>query len=161
FKVANLGGVAGTVDQDRLAAIRAKLGAGPAPIRVTSTVSASGTGLKRIGTTFVNQDADLPFIAAIHLLANFDRTFQKSGEGTSLVTWTVTGKTSDGKSFTFTRTNRFASDFDVSFESIFEMLRFLSQMQGQSLVDVHFSKVTITASAQELFREYRIDQVLQ
>src|SRR5262249_42292096 len=70
-------------------------------------------------------------------------------------------KTSDGKSFTFTRTNRFASDFDVSFESIFEMLRFLSQMQGQSLVDVHFSKITITASAQELFREYRIDQVLQ
>ncbi len=161
FKVANLGGVAGTVNQDRLAAIRAKLGAGPVPIPVTSTVSAAGTGLTRTGTTFVNMDADLPTIAAIHLLANFDRTFQKIGEGTSLVTWTVTGKTSAGTSFKFTRTNRFASQFDVSFESIFEMLRFLSQIQGQPLVDVHFSKVTITASEKELFRRYQIDKVLQ
>ena len=38
-KVANLGGIAGTLDQDRLAAIRARLGAGPVPIPVTSTVS--------------------------------------------------------------------------------------------------------------------------
>jgi SpoIVB peptidase S55 len=161
YKVANLGGVAGTVDQDRLAAIRAPLGAGPVPIKVTSTVSAAGTGLTRTGTTFVNMDADLPTIAALHLLANFDRTFQKIGEGTSLVTWTVTGKTSAGTSFKFTRTNRFASQFDVSFESIFEMLSFLSQIQEQPLVDVHFSKVTITASEQELFRQYRIDKVLQ
>jgi hypothetical protein len=161
FKVANLGGVAGTVDQDRLAAIRASLGAGPVPIKVTSTVSAPGTGLTRNGTTFVNQDADLPFIAAIHLLSNFDRTFQKIGEGTSLVTWTVTGKTSAGQSFTLTRTNRFASQYDVSFESIFEMLRFLSEIQGQSFVDVHFSKVTIKASENEVFRQYQIDKVLR
>ena len=33
FKVANLGGVAGTLDQDRLAAIRARLSAGPPPSR--------------------------------------------------------------------------------------------------------------------------------
>jgi hypothetical protein len=161
FKVANLGGVAGTVDQDRLAAIRAPLGAGPVPIKVTSTVSAAGTGLTRTGSTFVNMDADLPTIAALHLLANFDRTFQKIGEGTSLVTWTVTGKTSAGQSFTLTRTNRFASQFDVSFESIFEMLDFLSQIQGQPLVDVHFSKVTIKASADEVFRQYQIDKVLR
>src|SRR6185437_1114566 len=105
FKVANLGGVAGTLDQDRLAAIRARLGAGPVPIPVTSTVSAAGTGL--------------------------------------------------------TRTDRFASQFDVSFGSIFEMLDFLSVIQGQPFVEVHFSKVTITASADELFRQYRIDKVLR
>jgi hypothetical protein len=161
FKVANLGGVAGTVDQDRLAAIRATLGAGPVPIPVTSKVSAAGTGLTRTGSTFVNQDADLPIIAAIHLLANFDRTLQKIGEGTSLVTWTVTGKTSAGQNFTLTRSNRFASQYDVSFESIFEMLRFLSQIQSQPFVDVHFSKVTIQASEKELFRQYSIDKVLQ
>jgi hypothetical protein len=161
YKVANLGGVAGTVDQDRLAAIRASLGVGPVPSRVTSTVSAAGTGLTRTGTTRVNMDADLPTIAAIHLLANLDRTFQKIGEGTSLVTWTVTGKTSAGTSFRLTRTNRFASQFDVSFESIFEMLRFLSQIQGQPFVDVHFSKVTITASENELFRRYEIAKVFR
>ena len=161
FKVASLGGVAGTLDQDRLAAIRARLGAGPVPIPVTSTVSAAGTGLTRTGTTQVNMDIDLPSLAALHLLANLDRTLQKIGEGTSLVTWTVTGKTGAGTSFTLTRANRFASQFDVSFESIFEMLSFLSLIQQQPFVEVHFSKVTITASADELFRQYRIDQVLR
>jgi SpoIVB peptidase S55 len=161
FKVANLGGVAGTLDQDRLAAIRARLGAGPVPIPVTSTVSAAGTGLTRTGTTRVNMDVDLPTVAALHLLANLDRTLQKIGAGTSLVTWTVTGKTGAGRSFTLTRANRFASQSDVSFESIFEMLSFLSLIQGQPFAEVHFSKVTITASADELFRQYRIDKVLR
>jgi SpoIVB peptidase S55 len=161
FKVANPGGVTGTLDQDRLAAIRAALGAGPVPIPVTSTVSGAGTGLTRTGTTQVNQDVDLPSIAAIHLLANLDRTVQKIGEGTSLVTWTVTGKTGGGKPFTLSRTNRFASQFDVSFESIFEMLDFLSIIQGQPFVEAHFSDTTITASADEVFRRYRIDKVLR
>jgi SpoIVB peptidase S55 len=159
FKVANLGGVVGTLDQDRLAAVRALLGAGPVPIPVTSTVSAAGTGLTRTGTTLVNRDVDLPSLAAMHLLANLDRTFQKIGEGTSLVTWTVTGKTGAGTSFTLTRTNRFASQFDVSIQSIFEMLNFLSVIQGQPFAEVHFSKVTITASESELFRQYQIGKV--
>jgi hypothetical protein len=106
-------------------------------------------------------DVDLPSLAAIHLLANFDRTLQKIGEGTSLVTWTVTGKTGAGQSFTLTRANRFASQFDVSFDSIFEMLDFLSVLQGQPFVEVDFSNVSITASANEIFRRYRIDKVLQ
>ena len=161
FKVANLGGVAGTLDQDRLAAVRAPLGAGPVPIPVTSTISAAGTGLTRTGTTLVNWDIDLPSLAAMHLLANMDRTFQKIGDGTSLVSWTVTGKTNAGASFTLTRTNRFASQFDVSFESILEMLNFLSVIQGQAFVEVHFSKVTMTASESELFRQYQIDKVFR
>jgi SpoIVB peptidase S55 len=161
FKVGNLGGVAGTVDQDRLAAIRARLGAGPVPIPVTATVSGAGTGLTRTGTTQVNMDVDLPSLAALHLLSNFDRTFQKIGEGTSYVRWTVTGTTGSGRSFTLTRPNRFASQFDISFDSIFEMLDFLSLIQAQSFEEVRFSGVTITASADEQFRRYRIDKVFQ
>jgi SpoIVB peptidase S55 len=160
FKVANLGGVAGTEDQDRLAGIRARLGAGPAPVPVTSTVSAAGTGLSRTGATQVNMDIDLPTLAAIHLLSNLDRTLQKIGEGTAAVRWTVTGTTRAG-AFTLTRPNRFASQFDVSFQSIFELLDFLSLIQAQSFEEVNFSKVTITASADELYRRYRIEKVLQ
>src|SRR4029453_4564864 len=88
---------------------RTRLGAGPAPIPVTATVSGAGTGLTRTGTTQVNTDVDLPSIAAIHLLSNFDRTFQKIGEGTSAVRWIVTGRTGSGRAFTLTRSNRFAS----------------------------------------------------
>jgi len=161
FKVANPGGVAGTLDQDRLAAIRAKLGAGPVPIPVDATVSAAGTGLTRTGTTRVNRDEDLPGLAATHLLADMDRVVQKIGEGTSVVTWTVTGRRADGRTFTYTRGNRFASQFDISFESIFEMVDKLSILQVQPFEDIRFTSVKASASATEQYRQYRIDKVLQ
>jgi hypothetical protein len=41
------------------------------------------------------------------------------------------------------------------------MLDFLSVIQGQPFVEVHFSKVTITASESELFRQYQIDKVFR
>jgi hypothetical protein len=41
------------------------------------------------------------------------------------------------------------------------MLQFLSVIQGQPFVEVHFSKVTITASESELFRQYQIDKVFR
>lgn len=42
FKLANIGGIVGTLDQDRLAGIRALIGAGPTPIDIRSTVTEAG-----------------------------------------------------------------------------------------------------------------------
>jgi hypothetical protein len=66
-----------------------------------------------------------------------------------------------GRAFTLTRPNRFASQSDISIDSIFELLDHLSLLQAQPFEEVHLSKVTISASADELFRRYRIDKVLQ
>jgi hypothetical protein len=41
------------------------------------------------------------------------------------------------------------------------MLDFLSIIQGQPFVEAHFSTTTITASADEVFRRYRIEKVLR
>ena len=45
FKLANIGGLVGTLDQDRMAGIRALLGPAPTPIVVTSHVTDDGGAL--------------------------------------------------------------------------------------------------------------------
>ncbi|MDQ2683868.1 MAG: hypothetical protein M3Y37_10115, partial [Chloroflexota bacterium] len=159
FKLANIGGVVGTLDQDRLTAIRAQLGEIPTSIPVNSTVNATDTGRTREGTTQVNEDEDLPFLAAFHLVSNLDRVLDRFGEGTAEVTWTATGETASGQSWTVTRANRFASQFDISFESIFELLSMLSAIQQNEFEEVHFTGVTIDAVAGGEYRAYRLGQV--
>ena len=46
YKLANPGGVVGTVDQDRLTGLRAALGNGPVPTVISSTVRSSTTCAK-------------------------------------------------------------------------------------------------------------------
>lgn len=161
FKVANLGGVAGLLDQDRLAGIRAGLGAAPVPIPVTSTVSAPAIGGSRDGTTVVNRSGFVPGLATVHLLANLDRVTQRIGEGTALVSFTASGQTANGTPFVLRRTNRFASQFDVSFEAIFEMLDYLAIVDQNPFTDVRFSSVAQSASATERFQQYQIKKVQQ
>jgi hypothetical protein len=162
FKVANLGGVAGLLDQDRLAAVRARLGAGPTPIPVASRVSATATGDSRSGATVVNRSQFVPGIAASHLLSNLDRVTQRIGEGTTLLSWTASGRTAAGTPFVLRRTNRFASQFDVSFEAIFEMLDFLAIVEANPFTDVRFGTVGQVATADsETFQRYDLKKVQQ
>ncbi|HVD16553.1 MAG TPA: SpoIVB peptidase S55 domain-containing protein [Actinomycetota bacterium] len=162
FKVANLGGVAGLLDQDRLVGIRAGLGAGPTPIPITSRVSATPIGDSRDGTTLVNRSQFVPGIATSHLLSNLDRVTQRIGEGTALVSWTASGRTAGGTPFVLRRTNRFASQFDVSFEAIFELLDYLAIIEANPFTDVRFSTVGAVASADgETFQRYDLKKVQQ
>ncbi len=161
FKVANLGGVAGVLDQDRLAGVRSKLGATPVPIPVTSTVSAPAIGGLRNGTTVVNRSEFVSGVATSHLLANLDRVTQRIGEGTALVSFTASGRTASGTPFVLRRTNRFASPFDVSFEAIFEMLVDLSIIDQNPFTDVRFTSVTQSATATERFQQYQFKKVQQ
>ncbi|HET9516843.1 MAG TPA: SpoIVB peptidase S55 domain-containing protein, partial [Actinoplanes sp.] len=107
YKLANVGGVVGRIDQDRRAGIRAQLGAGPTATPVTSTVTDTGTGETRDGLTAVQDRKWAAEIAPMHLLANFDRVVDRIGAGRSTVTWTATG-TAGGKPWSLTRSNTFA-----------------------------------------------------
>lgn len=162
FKVANPGGIVGTVDQDRLTGIRARLGAGPDPSLAWSRVASLTTGQARTGRTWINRDLDVPFLAPFHLLVNLDRVFDRIGEGRSLVTWTVTGTHSAGTAWKLTRSNRFASGGtfgDVSFASITEMLNWLSIINNNRYTDVTFDDVRMRATADEAFQQYRVGAV--
>ena len=145
FKLANIGGIVGTVDQDRLVAIRARLDRAPVPIPVTSTVADTDTGATRAGRTNVNDSRDLAELAPVHLLSNIDRVIDRVGAGRSRLTWTLAG-VADGLPFTLTRENRFAVTqypnrefLDISVASIDELARDLEALYAN-----RFTEVTIT-----------------
>ncbi|MDQ3983315.1 MAG: hypothetical protein M3271_11615 [Actinomycetota bacterium] len=160
YKLANVEGLVGVVDQDRLAAIRARLGEGPVLIPVTSTVSAANTNLTRDGRTEVVESEVLPFLTFNHLIANMDSTFDQFSGGSSTLTWTITGEGETTGPFTLSRSNLYASEFDVSFESSFEILGNLFTLLGNDFEEVRFTGVDIDASMKEDVELYKIHDVL-
>jgi hypothetical protein len=154
FKLANVGGTVGTLDQDRLSGIRAILGAAPDPIDVTSDVD-DGAVATRHGVTEINRTTDSPDIAAFHLIANIDRVIDRVGGGTAALGWTVTG-TAGGEHFSFSRNNRFADPQDISFSSADELFFDLLSLTDNPFTDVKFTDIKMDATVKAPFRQYRV-----
>jgi SpoIVB peptidase S55 len=159
FKIANIGGTVGTLDQDRLAAIRALLGDAPDPIAVTSTVSEAG-GPDDAGLTNVNRTNDVPDIAAFHLIGNVDDVVDRVSGGRAQIGWTVRGK-ANGKPFSLTRNNKFADSSDITFFAVDEMFLMLATIAQNPFTEVTFDDVKIDADVQFPYRAYRIKGVEQ
>jgi hypothetical protein len=159
YKLANIGGVVGTVDQDRLAGLRAPLGDGPEPTVVQSRIASTTLDRERAASTWVNRDKHVPDIAPFHTLANLDILLDKIGEGRVRLTWTAEGTRSNGSSWTITRSNRFADQFDVSFWSIIEMLDWLYVIHTNRFTEVEFDNISVTGSVSETFQRLRLGDV--
>jgi hypothetical protein len=160
FKVANPGGVVGTVDQDRLTGIRGPLGAGPVAVPVTANATAN-SAVSRTGTTNINDQIYVPTLGATHLLADLDRVFQRIGEGRSAITYTINGTASDGTPFSMRRTNRFASLDDASVESVFELNEQLAAITGNEFDESKVTGVTIDAAIADQYRSYKLTKLEQ
>jgi hypothetical protein len=159
FKLANVEGVAGTVDQDRLAGIRAVDGA-PETIPVNSAVTSLDTSNARTGHTDVVLESLYPDLAFIHFFSNIDTVFDKIGAGSSTVTYRVNGTRADGSPWRLTRTNMYASDFDLSIESSFELLNNLYLIADNPFERVEFTGVQANATVQEDVQAYTLTGLL-
>ncbi len=158
FKVANPTGPVGVIDQDRFAGIKGSVGTPPDATAVTSLVSLVGGG-SRTGNTFVSVPEFLPDASALANLANQDRVIDKVGTGSSLVHFIVDGTTADGEPFTLVRTNRFASQFDISYESIFELADDVYQLQNNDFTDVTIDSVRTETTLDNALRSFTIGKV--
>jgi hypothetical protein len=159
FKLATVGALFGTLDQDRLAAIRARLDAGPTTIPVTSDVRSLDHGGQRDGRTDVAASRFVPDIAAFHLLGNLDSVGDRIGQGSSRVRWIVRGERADGDPFVLRRANRYASQFDITFESIFELFEQLAIGESNPYEEITFTDVSLKASLTEDYQAYSIVNV--
>ncbi len=158
YKLASVGAISGVMDQDRLAGVRIDTTRGPEVIPVTSSVSADN-GTSRDGETDPLSDDDVPFFGAIHLLVNIDSVFDQIGEGSSGVTFTVNGEREDGTPFTLTRSNVFASEWDIAYESIFELEEYLYLLRYNGFEEVTFDDVDIEADVDSEVRHYQVTNV--
>jgi hypothetical protein len=114
FKVANPGGVLGTVAQDRLAGVLATLGTPPPAIPVTSTMTNLDTLRTRNGVTTVTAPPWAADMAAYHTLVNTLRVLDTSAGGVARVTVSATG-TADGQPWSLTRRDIVAERWDLAY----------------------------------------------
>jgi hypothetical protein len=160
FKVANPAAPVGGISQDRLAGIFGMDTAAAVPdtSEVTSYVEVPGEW-SRTGTSRISVPDAVPDMAAFHMLVDQDRVFDAIGEGSAKVGWTVTGKRADGRTFTFTRTDRFASEWDISFETIWDLYDQLAQIYFNDLEDVTLEKISTTSTMEREYKAYKITKV--
>jgi hypothetical protein len=160
YKLADITEPVGTVDQDRLAGIRATLDIAPDVRPVNSSISAPDLNRSDDGSSQAVTDDIVPVLSFYHLLGNIDSTFDTIGEGTSRVAWTVTGQTEAGEPWSLSRSNVYSSGYDISIESSFEVFNQLSRLLNNKFTEVDFNSVDLDATIEEERRGYRIRKVL-
>jgi hypothetical protein len=159
FKLANITEPVGTVDQDRLAGIRAILDTFPDLRPVDSSVSAPDINRTEEGSSQAVTDEVVPVLAFNQLLGNIDSTFDQIGEGSSRVAWTVTGQTESGEPWSLSRSNVYTSNFDISVDSSFEVMDQLSSLLNNRFTEVDFNSVDLDATVEDEQTGYRIRKV--
>ncbi|HUG46821.1 MAG TPA: SpoIVB peptidase S55 domain-containing protein [Candidatus Limnocylindria bacterium] len=159
FKLANVGGLFGRLDQDRLAGIRAALNATPTLRPITSRVTDAGSGRVRRGRTDVTMDVWVPEVAPMHLVANADSIIDRIGPGSSHVSWTIIGRRANGSPWQLAYANRYSSQFDITFESVFQLAEQLAIIQGNEFEAVRFTGVDIRATFADAYRQWAVERV--
>jgi SpoIVB peptidase S55 len=154
YKLANVtSDLHGTMDQDRLLGVREVDGEVPDLTPVTADITNPDLPNTRIGETdvvsalgSVDFFLDFPLIAAFSEAYEQDVAFDRYGDGSSSLGWTIQGTDPDGQPFTLTRNDKFFSEYDISFASIFELYSILSILQNNKFGDISFTHVSETAT---------------
>ena len=160
YKLATIGDFVGTVDQDRLAGIRALLGLVPQTRPVTSLITAPDIDRTQDGTSLAVTDDIVPVLGFFHLFSSIDSTFDAIGEGNSRVAWTVTGTTEEGEPWALTRSNLYSSRYDIALDSSFEVFGQLIALLNNKFTEIDFDEVDLEATVVEERRDYRITKLL-
>jgi hypothetical protein len=109
-KIADTGGVAGTLDRDRLFGVRARLGAGPRATVITSRLTRLESKATRVGRTTAVYAPLAADVAAAHVLNNVELVLGGfASTGTARVTLTVTGHRAGGRTFSLRHSDVFTA----------------------------------------------------
>lgn len=160
FKVANAAAPIGGISQDRLSGLFGLQGPTRVPdtTEVTSYVEVPGEW-SRTGTSWISVPDAVPDMAAFHMVVDQDRVFDALGKGSAKVGWTVSGTRADGRAFSFARTDRFASEWDISYEPIWDLYDQLAQVHFNDLEDVTLDRISTTSTMERAYIAYAIKKV--
>src|SRR4029450_11225560 len=103
----------------------------------------------RVGETDVVFKDAFPDLAFTHIFASIDSVFDKIGSGSASYDWTIEGTREDGSPWEFHKTNMYVSEFDLSFESAFEILGELETIANYPNEQVGFTSLEGTANLEE------------
>jgi hypothetical protein len=154
FKVANLGAPAGTITDDHLTGITGIFGTLPSTTDIVSEVDYRDRS--RTGASHVSVPSGAAATTFYELVGNHDRVLDAIVPGSELQSWTINGHDGDGSSFALDVTDRYASDYDITYDASYEVADFvnsLSAIKGVTLDDITMSSaVTDDNSTWEVAR---------
>ncbi len=156
FKIANLGGVTGTVDQDRLSALRTQLGVTPPTALIKSTLSATDSGASRTGSTRVVLRSWTPDVAFFHTLSNLDRLHDRIGDGVVTLRWSASGKRADGSTWQFTRREKTADVYDATFAPAYEIYDDLITLATNRFEEITIDQVSMSGTVDPKYTAARL-----
>lgn len=157
FKVANFGDPAGTISGDHLSGISGTFGALPDTTSITSTVAYDGR--ERTGSSFVSVPEANASTTFYQQLVNHDRVLDGIIAGSELMTWSITGTDADGEAFSLGMTDRYVSNYDITYESPWEvadLVYYLSSFEG-----VTVDAVTVDGAVDDDASTWRLKTVEQ
>ncbi|MGH3705918.1 MAG: hypothetical protein ACRDT9_14885, partial [Agromyces sp.] len=161
YKLANIAESVGTLTHDRLAGVVGVLGAPPAGSPISSTVTDLDTGRTRTGRSDAIFPDFMPFLAYSHLFQNIDVTIDRIGPGSSAISYTIRGTRDRGATWALTRSTRYASPFDISFESVFEVAITAEVLQGFEDEDIEVTSIDVPKlDVTETFERYELRRLL-
>jgi hypothetical protein len=103
-------------------------------------------GTTRAGTSNVVFQELFPLVSLYHALGNWDRVFDRIGEGTIRMAFTLNGTRAGDVPFQVTRDDMNFSDFDVTFPASHDMYSILRTIQDNPFEDVVFDSVSLTGA---------------
>jgi hypothetical protein len=159
YKLANVTSPLGTLDQDRLAGIRAVDGEPPS-IPVTTAITSLDSDNSHVGETDVVQKEAYPDMAFSHIFSSIDSVFDKIGSGSASYSWTIEGNREDGTPWELHKTNMYVSEFDLSFESAFEIYGELIEIANYPNEKIELTGTEATIDLEETVRDYHIEKLL-
>jgi hypothetical protein len=134
FKIANIGGLRGTIDQDRLNGVRGLIGKHLPLTTLTSSIENLDTGQTHTATTQVALPRYLAYIAYDHVFGSVLAALD-ARKGTDWITWTVNG-VSQGQPFEFSITNAYTG-YNALYRpgyDVYATLRSIRNAQGPARV---------------------------
>jgi hypothetical protein len=156
FKVANIGDLVGTVQQDRMTGIAGLIGLDPPSLPIQSKVTYTpdgGASRSRTGSSDVQLQVAAAGTANYELILNHQAVMDAYQAGSESQSWTVTGHTASGP-FTFTGGNRYTDTFDITFASVWDLpdlVWLLSNVDGVTIDSVTTqSHVTDSTSTKKI-----------
>ncbi|MBI2237818.1 MAG: hypothetical protein HYU54_04730 [Actinobacteria bacterium] len=161
FKIATIAEARGTVTQDRFVGEVGTAGVAPSLVAVGTEFSTPDLGRSRTGRTDIAYQEGfwLPYIAIYHVVANLDVVFDRIGDGTLRMGWTVEGLREDGSRWEVSRSTMDFSNYDAT-SGAWELFRALYLISFNKFEDVTFTGVEADGFITERRLEAKIVRVL-
>jgi hypothetical protein len=160
FKMATVGPTYGTLDADRFSGVGTALGKTPPLIPLRSAVRSVATGKTLQGRTDTTDERFLATSTLFHVLGSIDSGFDQAGANHSRTSWTISGTRSGGRSFSVTRTNRWADQLDSSLAPAFELAAAQDTILTNEFEAVRIRNVSFRIDISPRFDQETVEQRL-